>query len=134
MTKRVIGKPFKKGQSGNPQGGRLHNPEIKRIKALTEAELVDIGSFILKSSLEDMKKKIKHPETSMLEGMVIGLAHKAIVKGDAGAFNALMDRLLGKVKENFNFSGKIGGTSKVILTMPRNGSEAPDSEQEPEVE
>lgn len=116
---------FKKGQSGNPLGARLHNPEIKRVKALTEKELIDVASFILSSSVGQIKSKMKDPKTSVLQGMVLGVALKAMTKGDAGSFNALMDRLLGKVKEHYAFSGSVGGTSRVILTMPANGSEAP---------
>lgn len=126
-------KPFKKGQpSGNPLGGKLHNPEIKKLKALTEAQLIDVATFVLQSSVGEIKARMKHPKTSVLQAMVLGLAVKSMTKGDASAFNALMDRMLGKVKENFNFSGNIGGTSKVILTMPANGSEAPDEELEPD--
>jgi hypothetical protein len=122
-------RPFKKGQSGNPQGARLHNPEIKKIKALTEAELIEVATFVLKSSVGQIKMKMKDPKTPVLQGMVLGLALKTMVKGDAQAFNALMDRLLGKVKENLNLSGHVGGVSKVILTMPANGSEAEPGEE-----
>jgi hypothetical protein len=117
---------FKKGQSGNPLGGKLHNPEIKKIKALTEAELIEVGAVVAKGKIGELKALMKNPETNTLQAMVAGLAVKAMIKGDAAAFNALMDRLLGKVKENFHLSGSIGGTSKVILTMPANGSEAED--------
>jgi hypothetical protein len=128
LPKAAIKTQFKKGVSGNPLGGKLHNPEIKKIKALTEAELIEVATFILKSTIGQLRLKIKDPNTPALQGMVIGLAIKTMSKGDSGSFNALMDRLLGKVKENFNFSGNVGGTSKVILTMPKNGSEAPDEE------
>lgn len=126
-------KPFKKGApSGNPEGGRKHNPEIKKIKALTEKQLIDVATFVLQSSVGQIKARMKDPKTSVLHGMVLGLALKSMTKGDAGSFNALMDRMLGKVKENFHLSGTIGGTSKVILTMPPNGSEAPEDELEPD--
>jgi hypothetical protein len=123
MKKKIVGRPFKKGISGNPLGGKLHNPEIKKVKALTEAELIEVATFILKSTVGDIKKKIKDPSTSMLQGMVLGLGLKAMTKGDASSFNALMDRLLGKVKENVNFSGNINGTSKVVITLPPNNRE-----------
>lgn len=126
-------KPFKKGApSANPEGARKHSPEIKKIKALTEEQLIEVASFVLQNDVGSLRAKIKDPKTGALQAMVIGLAIKTMSKGDPGAFNALMDRILGKVKENFNFSGNIGGTSKVILTMPANGSEAPDDELEPD--
>lgn len=116
-------RPFKKGQSGNPLGGKLHNPEIKKIKALTEKELIDVASFILSSSIGEIKTKMRDPKTSMLQGMVLGLALKAMSKGDASAFNALMDRLLGKVKEHVDFSGSISSSAKVLITLPSNRRE-----------
>lgn len=119
-------RPFKKGQSGNPEGGRLHNPEIKLIKRLSEKELVEVATFILGSKVNQIKARMKHPSTTVLQGMVLGLAVKAMSKGDASSFNALMDRLLGKVKENVNFSGSVGGsagTSKVIIQLPPNNRE-----------
>lgn len=117
---------FKPGQSGNPEGARKHNPEIKKLKALTEVELIDVGTFIVKSKFHQLKELLKSPEISTLHAMAAGLAIKSVTKGDAAAFNALMDRLLGKVKEHVNLSGNIGGTSRVVLFLPKNGSEAPD--------
>ncbi len=115
-------KPFKKGEpSGNPLGGKLHNPEIKKIKALTEKELIEVGTFIVQGKMGELKALLKNPETPMLQAMVAGLAVKTMVKGDASAFNALMDRLLGKVKEQVQLSGSINGNAKLILTMPDNG-------------
>lgn len=120
-------RPFKKGQSGNPQGGKLHNPEIKLIKRLSEKELVEVATFILGSKVNQIKARMKHPETTVLQGMVLGLAVKAMSRGDASSFNALMDRLLGKVKDHVAISGNVNssvsGTSRVIISLPSNNRE-----------
>lgn len=116
---------FKKGQSGNPLGGKLHNPEIKLIKKLSEKELIEVATFVLQSKVGEIKARMKDPNTSVLQGMVLGLAAKIMTKGDASAFNALMDRMLGKVKDNVNFTGAVttGGTSRVIISLPSNKRE-----------
>lgn len=113
-TKGLI--PFKKGQSGNPQGGRIHNAEIKRIKNLSEAELVEVASFIINSRINDLKAKIKEPETTTLQGMVIGLALRTASRGDPSAFNALMDRLLGKVKEKVEITSNNTNVTAEVVT------------------
>lgn len=119
---------FKKGQpSANPLGGKLHNPEIKLIKRLTEKELAEVATVILQGRIGDLKNLMKNPDTSPLQGMVAGLALKTMTRGDASAFNALMDRILGKVKDNVNVSGTLGtnvtGTSRVIISLPSNNRE-----------
>lgn len=119
-------KPYKKGQSGNPQGARLHNPEIRRLKNLTEEELLEVGTFIVKSEIGKLKELIKDPSTSALKAMVAGLAIKTITRGDSSAFDALMNRLLGKVKENLNLMAEVNAGISVQLTMPADGSEKKD--------
>jgi hypothetical protein len=121
--KKVPGRPFQKGQSGNPLGGQLHNPEMRAIKRLSEKELIEVATFVLNSKVSQIKARMKHPDTSVLQGMVLGLALKCMTRGDASAFNALMDRLLGKVKDNLSLSGSIGGTSRVVITLPSNKRE-----------
>lgn len=114
-------KYFQKGQSGNPEGGRKHDPELKKLKNLTQAELIEVGTFIVKGKMSELRALMKNPDTSALQAMVAGLAIKTMSKGDPAAFNALMDRLLGKVKEHIQHSGEIGGAPNVIIKIPDNG-------------
>lgn len=116
-------KNFKKGQSGNPLGGKLHNPEIKKLKNLTEAELIEVGTLVVKGRMDELRAMMKDPATTALKAMVAGLAIKTIAKGDPSAFNALMDRLLGKVKEHIQHSGSVDGNTKINITLPSNGRE-----------
>lgn len=121
-------KNFKKGQSGNPLGGKLHNPEIKKLKALTQAELVEVGTLVVKGQMSKLREMIKDPTTPALQAMVAGLAVKTIAKGDPAAFNALMDRILGKVKENVHLSGTLSNTTKIthLKTPDNNRAKKPD--------
>lgn len=129
ITEEFKKQQFKKGQSGNPKGGPKIPDTMKKLKSLTEAELVEVGTVLLKGKLSELKALAKDPHTTVIQAMVAGMALKAISRGDSPAFNAIMDRLLGKVKENLNLSGNIGGTSRVVLMLPRNGSEAPDEKE-----
>jgi len=91
---------FKKGEpSANPLGAKLHNPEIRAIKNLTESEMVEIGSLILKGSLDELKAIKDAPGTTALKAMMASVAIKTIAKGDHQALDALLNRLIGKVKD-----------------------------------
>jgi len=90
---------WKKGQSGNPEGGRKHNPELKKLKNLTEAEIVEVGSLVVKGSITDLKKLSQNPDCSALTAMMASVAAKAINKGDGAALDILLNRIVGKVKE-----------------------------------
>jgi len=90
---------YPKGVSGNPEGARAHSPELKKIKNLTEQELVEAGSLILKSSVEELRALSKDDSATPLRRMIASVAIRTIAKGDPSAFDALLNRLVGKVKD-----------------------------------
>lgn len=98
-TKHLEKHMFKKGQSGNPEGGRAHNPDLRLIKNLTEAEMVEIGSLVVKGSIEDLKKIKDDPKTTVLKAMMASVAIKTIQTGNPQALDILLNRLVGKAKE-----------------------------------
>ncbi len=114
---------WKKGQSGNPNGGKLHNPEIKKLKNLTEAELIEVGNLIIQGTYEDLVMRAKAPNATVLTMMSCAIAQKAI-KGDTNAYNAVLDRFVGKVKERSEVNATVTGKATVMVTMPSNGREA----------
>ncbi len=117
-------RPYKKGQSGNPLGGKLHDPAMKAIKRLTKNELIEIGNFVIKGDVAALKALRKDDKTSVIKAMVASVALKAIAKGDQGAFEALMIRLIGKVKDEIEHTGSAVIAPQVIVNMPSNGREA----------
>jgi|SRR5579859_3291368 len=96
---------FKKGQSGNPLGGKLHDPEIRAIKKLTKEQLKEVGSLLLNYKLKELKALARSKEATIMQQMIASLAFRIIVKGDPVAFDKLLDRLIGKVKEEIEHSG-----------------------------
>ena len=81
------GRPFQKGQSGNPLGGKLHNPELRAIKRLTSAEVAEIGSLVVKKNLVGLKAVANDPESSALKVWMASIAIRVDggVHGRAGA-------------------------------------------------
>ena len=117
---------FKKGKSGNPLGGKIHKPEIRRIKGLTEKEVVKIGTLVLKGSVDELRAIAKNGKASALKCMMAAVAVRTISRGDPQALDALLNRLIGRVKDKVEVSGPNSGP-QVILNMPSNGRENSDT-------
>lgn len=113
---------FKKGQSGNPSGGRAHDPALRMIRHLTKAELVEIGNLVIKNNMEELKKIGKDPNASVIKTMLAAVAVKIITKGDMHALDVLLNRLVGKVKDEVEHTGTLHAP-QVVVTLPSNGRE-----------
>lgn len=112
---------FKKGQSGNPLGARLHNPELRAIKRLTRAEVAEIGTLIVSKNITKLKAIVKdaqkNPDSahSALKVWIAMVALKGMTKGDAHAMDVLLNRLVGKVKDEIELTGKEGGPIRQLV-------------------
>jgi hypothetical protein len=85
-----------KGQSGNPSGrpkGQLRRDQVEavmgRFSAMTRAEL---------------QKIVQNEKSTMLEIMVASVMAKAAKDGDATRLQFLLDRTIGRVKEQVEIS------------------------------
>lgn len=116
----VIPHQFKPGQSGNPQGARLHDPELRAVRNLTKKELADIGNLIIKGDHKALRKLAKSESATVLQRMLASVAVRIIDKGDMGALDILMNRLVGKVKDEVALTN----LPQVNVTLPANGREA----------
>lgn len=117
-------KHIRKGQVLNPRGGQVHDKDIKALRNLTKDELKEVGSLILKNNVEALKAIGKDPGASALKTMVASVVVRVIQKGDMYALDLLLDRLIGKVKEEIQHTGL--HAPQVIVTLPKNGREAND--------
>lgn len=114
-------KKFKKGQSGNPLGGKLHNPELRMIKHLTQSELIEIGNLVIKNNTDRLREIAKDPQASVIKVMIASVAVKIISKGDMHALDVLLNRLVGKVKDQVAVTHQTSG--RVVIKTYKNGSE-----------
>lgn len=99
ITPKMEKNKWRKGQSGNPLGGQKHNPELKMIRNLTEQEVVEIGSLVVKGSIKELRAIAKDEDGSAIRCMIAAVAVKVMSKGDPQALEVLLNRLIGKVKE-----------------------------------
>jgi hypothetical protein len=98
-------RPYKKGQSGNPEGGRKHNPVMRKLKALTNEQVAEIGTLILEGNLPELQAIAKDDTAPALKVLIASVVAKAMQRGDAHALNIILDRIAGKVKERIELTG-----------------------------
>lgn len=92
-------RPFKPGQSGNPEGARRHNPELKALKQLTGTDIEAVVTLLLRSNLAEIKKAQKDQNSGVLTAWLASIAVKGIKRGDARSLDILLTRLLGRPRE-----------------------------------
>lgn len=92
------GKDFKKGWKGGP--GRPKVPEdLKEVRKITNTSLETKLHEFLTMSAQELSGVKQNPKSSMLELMIHSIVVNAVNRGDQQRMGFLMDRLLGKVKD-----------------------------------
>ncbi len=102
--KRVIGRPFVKGKSGNPEGARLHNPDLKRIKRMTQTELAQIGTMLLKENLRAIEELAESREAPALKVWMATVIKDSIANKALGPLETILDRTVGRVVDQVKFT------------------------------
>lgn len=99
---------WKKGQSGNPKGSSARHRLSGDIGRLTHEEVAEVGSFLLKNNLGAVKDIIRDPNSSLAQVWTASLVIKSMNKGDSATYERLMNRIVGRVKESYEITGKDG--------------------------
>lgn len=76
--------------------------DVKRIRKLTNDEIKEVGSLLLSGKESDLELLAKDIDTPMLKKWIASVALKGKSNGDMQTLNALLDRLIGKVKEEID--------------------------------
>lgn len=108
-------------QPGNKygRGAILHNKEVKMVRKLTREEIADIVTILLTKSHAEVQEMIKDPTLNIFKSVILGQI-LAARKGNSSCFNAVLDRLVGKVPVNLDHTSKgekLDGP-QVIVMLP----------------
>lgn len=113
---------FKKGQVGNPEGGRVHNKVKREFKRLTQEQLREIMILILYTHPERLEDELKNADTTVLKAWIAAAAVKGINNGDISTLNSLLDRVVGKVEDKLDLTS--GGKSINVTFGRKDGNSA----------
>ena len=92
-------RPWKKGQSGNPNNIRYALPaEIRQQRRENQASLIRLVISYFAMTPEQAAQRIASPDANQLEEAVQGQINRA-KEGDARAFQYLMELICGKIPE-----------------------------------
>ena len=105
IGKKTGGRDVQKGQVLNPLGARSHNPLVKEIRKLTKESVAHMLEIILHSSPDEINE---YKAKTLLEDWILKGIIVAKRKGDLAPLNALLDRVIGKVKDNVAVEGDVG--------------------------
>jgi hypothetical protein len=114
---------FKPGNCANPLGRKAHNSDTARIRGLTAREIVEVGSTLLNGNVTDLvkitgdKKTPPDPNASALKVWIARVAVKGITRGDGSALDLLLNRIVGKVPNAVEVSGKDGGPVRQYMDL-----------------
>lgn len=95
---------FKPGQSGNPLGGKLHNPAIRALTKLTVETYREVIELVLTGNLTDLKNMVENPKTPAIQVGVAAAFMKAIKSGDYAVIERIAERIVGKIPDQLNVS------------------------------
>jgi hypothetical protein len=102
------GKDFVKGQPAGP--GRPKLPEeVKLVKRMTHIHIAELAADVIAGNVESLKSIVKDPNSTAIKVAYATCVLKAIQKGDVFSLNAVLDRIVGKVKTEIEVTGPNGG-------------------------
>lgn len=122
MDKKTIGRAFLPGQSGNPKGRPKLPRELREAMKMTKAQFTELLVKYLSFSLGELLLINKQENTAALDRIVISVITNAIKKGDQQRLDFLMNRIIGKVKDEIDHTSG-GSPVKAVLVLPSNGRE-----------
>lgn len=119
---------IKKGQVLNPLGGKAHNPTVRALKRLTNAQIAEIGAELITGTGEEFKAIAEDPNATMLQRWFAKVMINGVTRGDHKALDVVLNRIAGKVQERVMHANDpanpISFPPQIVLFMPDNGKAA----------
>lgn len=106
--KKFGGRDWVKGQSGNPKGSKPIPEDVKEARRLSQIEFDRACGKIFFMSVEELTLLVNNKkQTNVLEALVGKILLKGINESSKSELNYFIERFLGKVAEQHNFSGNL---------------------------
>lgn len=93
------GRDIKPGEVRNPNGRPRLPEELKKARKLTADKFEMAVNRFLFGTKEEIAEASRNPETKVIDLLIASILHKAIVGGDEKRLQFVLDRLIGKVKD-----------------------------------
>lgn len=105
--KKTGGKNFEKGHAPylDSPGRPPVTPVIKQLKAFNQEALIKILTTLSTATVTELAAMSKDPTKTILEMTIISIWKKAYELGDQQRINFILDRLIGKTKEQIEHTG-----------------------------
>lgn len=97
--KKVGGRDFKPGQSGNPNGRPKLPTDVKEARKLNKSAIEILLNKYLYMPFQELKSTIESQTLSAADMFIATVIYKGITKGDHYRLDFLLNRLIGKVTE-----------------------------------
>jgi hypothetical protein len=111
--------PFKKGQSGNPNGRpRKWISELKE-SGYKSSEVNDCILVMLSMTIEELADVYKNPKATILEKTVANALKRSLEKGSLYSLDTLLNRAVGKPKESVDHTTNGEAIKEITVTIIR---------------
>lgn len=105
--------PFKKGQSGNPNGRPRKYVSLLKEQGYKLSEINDTIQAMMSMNSDELKLVYDNPEATILEKTIAHAMNKSLAKGSLYSLETLLTRVYGRPKEQAEFDIKSDNTITV---------------------
>lgn len=100
--------PGHKGYSGRP------NHKVTEARRLNKERVLELLNEFSEKPFSELPSLIKNENTKSIEALVASVFYHGVKSGDHARLNFLLDRLIGKVKEEVDHTVKIDLHTQIV--------------------
>lgn len=116
--KKTGGRDFKPGQKVPGCGRPALPPDVREAKALQRNEVQILLTQMLEMDRSELQTIVNNPKEKAIRGLVASIVLHGIKKGDQMRMNFLLDRIVGKVKDEMEHTLTHSHTIEEIRQLP----------------